>query len=223
MQVIGNIDLEGLGLARQQPEESKKGDLGQEDFLRLMITQFKNQDPFKPMENGEFLGQIAQFGTVSGIQDLQAAFSSLSESLYSDQALKTSGLVGRTVLAKGNAGVLEADGVLEGAVDVIEGTPALTVEIRDAGGQLVRRMDLGSQAPGLVSFQWDGVTDEGIVAAPGVYNVEARLAQNDGVFAAETLIAATVESVSLARAGSALTLNIAGLGQMSLSQVRQIM
>ena len=49
----------------------KKTSLGQEQFLKLMTTQMTHQDPTKPMENGDFLTQIAQFGTVSGIQDLQ--------------------------------------------------------------------------------------------------------------------------------------------------------
>ena len=37
----------------------------------LMITQFRNQDPFQPLENGEFLGQLAQFSTVSGIAEMR--------------------------------------------------------------------------------------------------------------------------------------------------------
>ena len=37
-----------------------------------MITQFKNQDPFEPMDNGEFLGQLAQFSTVNGIDSLNS-------------------------------------------------------------------------------------------------------------------------------------------------------
>ena len=52
--------------ATQGPDEQ----LGQEDFLRLMLAQLDNQDPFAPMESGEFLGQLAQFGTVSGISEM---------------------------------------------------------------------------------------------------------------------------------------------------------
>ena len=215
-------DLTNLGIATQQPS-NKNDELGQEDFLRLMITQFQNQDPFKPMENGDFLGQIAQFGTVSGIQELQGSFNSLSESLYSDQALQASGLVGRTVLARLDTGALAAGGTISGAVDVPSGTPSLQIEVVDASGQIVRRMDLGAQSAGLVSFQWDGITEGGELADPGLYTINATVASAGGAFAAETLIAAPVESVTLARAGSGLTLNLAGMGQLPLSQVRQIM
>ncbi|MDH3643713.1 MAG: flagellar hook assembly protein FlgD [Gammaproteobacteria bacterium] len=223
MQDLSSIsDLSNLGIATQQPSD-KNDELGQEDFLRLMITQFKNQDPFKPMENGDFLGQIAQFGTVSGIQELQSSFSALSESLYSDQALQASALVGRTVLARLDSGALTPGGAISGAVDVPAGTPSLKIEIVDASGQVVKHMDLGSQSAGLVSFQWDGVTDDGELADPGLYNINATVTSDGGTFAAETLIAAPVESVTLARAGSGLTLNLAGMGQLPLSQVRQIM
>jgi len=58
-------EFDNLGLTRVQEEARRE--LGQEDFLRLMITQLENQDPFKPMESGDFLGQIAQFGTVEGL------------------------------------------------------------------------------------------------------------------------------------------------------------
>ena len=70
----------GLEAARLK-ESAKTGPrdkVGQDQFLELMITQLKNQDPMKPMDNGQFLSQMAQFGTVSGINDLQKSFGSLN-------------------------------------------------------------------------------------------------------------------------------------------------
>ena len=48
------------------PEQRQTDELGQADFLKLMTTQFQNQDPFEPLDNGDFLGQLAQFSTVNG-------------------------------------------------------------------------------------------------------------------------------------------------------------
>ena len=64
--VNGSFDLSSLGLS--VPAATKKTDLGQTDFLNLMMTQLKNQDPTKPLDSGAFLGQLAQFGTVSGLR-----------------------------------------------------------------------------------------------------------------------------------------------------------
>ncbi len=79
-------------------------------FLKLMTTQMTHQDPTKPMENGQFLTQIAQFGTVSGIQDLQKSFGDFANSINSSQALQATSLVGRYVSAPGTKGVVGSRG-----------------------------------------------------------------------------------------------------------------
>ena len=101
------------------PTESGRDELGQEDFLTLMITQFRNQDPFEPMDNGDFLGQLAQFGTVNGIEQLNSSMAGLTGSIQNDQALQAASLVGRGVLAQSNAGYLPDGGQMTGAVEVI--------------------------------------------------------------------------------------------------------
>ena len=92
----------------------KKTSLGQEDFLKLMTTQMTHQDPNNPMQNGEFLSQMAQFGTVSGIQDLQKSFADFANSINSDQALQASSLVGRYVSVPTSTGILPAGGEIKG-------------------------------------------------------------------------------------------------------------
>lgn len=69
--------LQSLGLAQQSTATNtskSNSDLGQGDFLKLMVTQLNNQDPMKPMESGDFLGQMAQFSTVTGIDGLNTSF-----------------------------------------------------------------------------------------------------------------------------------------------------
>ena len=90
--------------------EPKDKSLGQDEFLELMMTQLQNQDPLNPAESGEFLSQIAQFGTVNGITELQQSFSTLASSLQSNQALQASTMVGRSVLVENNILQLGATG-----------------------------------------------------------------------------------------------------------------
>ena len=61
----------------QQAEVERTSSLGQDDFLKLLTTQLQYQDPMKPMENGEFLGQMAQFSTVTGITEMQTSMESM--------------------------------------------------------------------------------------------------------------------------------------------------
>ena len=67
-----NKILEKIGVKSNDDTSSlkKKDTLGQSDFLKLMTTQLQNQDPFSPMENGDFIAQMAQFSTVTGIAEM---------------------------------------------------------------------------------------------------------------------------------------------------------
>ena len=216
--------LSDLGLARPQtaaPDSASQGRLNQEAFLELMMTQFRNQDPFKPMENGDFLGQLAQFGTVSGIEDLQQSFGTLATSLYSDQALQSSGLIDRNVLVPREVGALGNSQPLAGAVDLPASTGSLSVQVTDASGELVRRLDLGTQDSGIVRFEWDGLDGSGARMPPGNYRLEA-ISSGAGVNEqVPVLIEARVESVTLGNAGGVL-LNLEGLGEHALADVRRI-
>lgn len=199
-----------------------RGQLAQQDFMTLMITQFRNQDPFKPMENGEFLGQLAQFSTVSGIDSLNRAFAGLSSSLQSEQALQAANLVGRNVLATKDVAYLAEAGAVDGAVDLGSSAASVQVEITDRNGELVRRLDIGAQPAGMARFTWDGRDDNGEVAPSGHYLVTARAVRGNNVESVETLIETSIESVTLGQYGEGMTLNLPGGETMPLSQVRRI-
>ena len=94
------------------------GALATEDFLALMTTQLQNQDPLKPLESGDFLGQIASFSTVSGIGELNDSFEGFAQSMQSDQALRGSALVGRSVLVPSSLGNLTAGESITGHINV---------------------------------------------------------------------------------------------------------
>jgi flagellar basal-body rod modification protein FlgD len=212
----------GLGLSTPKASSKDRSDLGQEDFMTLMIAQFRNQDPFEPMDNGDFLGQLAQFGTVSGIDQLNGAFSGLQSSISSDQALQAANLVGRTVLAETNGGYVTGGSSLAGAVELPASASNVQIEITNASGELVRRFDIGQQPAGMARFNWDGRNSAGNVVADGAYRVNARVQRGVQVESAPTLIEADIASVTLGRNGQGLTLNLAGGEQLSLAAVRQI-
>ncbi len=222
MSTISSIDPLNAYSSQSRAGNDPGSDLGQEEYLKLMITQFQNQDPFKPMENGDFLGQIAQFGTVSGISELKDSFSAVAASISSDQTLQASGLIGRTVLADVNTGRLDSKDGISGAVEVPIPTGSVTVEVRDSAGQVVRRMNLGEHSGGLSNFTWDGVTDEGVQAPSDSYTFEAKIDTSTGPEAVRVLVAAEVESVSMSPSTGALSLNFANMESLGLHQVRQI-
>jgi flagellar basal-body rod modification protein FlgD len=216
--VDSGFDLSSLGLG--VPAATKKTDLGQTDFLNLMMTELKNQDPTKPMDSGAFLGQLAQFGTVSGLQDLQTKFDTLSSSLVSNQALQAATLVGKSALVESPKATLYPGNSVYGALDIPAATSGATVEIRDASNQIVAHVELGAQPTGLANFQWDGTTDSGAQAAPGVYQMVGSYLDGTKSTAATTLVYAPVDSVVLGKDG--FTVDVTGVGEVPFSQVREI-
>ncbi len=220
-----NLDLAALGLrsasdaAAQTP---KKSELGQEDFLKLMISQFRNQDPFKPLESGEFLGQLAQFSSVAGLAELKQSFADLSASLTSNQTLQASSLLGRQVLVEGSAGYLPAQGGVTGVVDLDASAQSVMVQVTNAAGAVVQKIYLGAKQAGLSDFTWDGTTQDGARAPEGKYTLKAYTVNGADQVAVPVLTSATVESVTLGAGQKGLTLSVTGLGEIPFSSVRQI-
>jgi flagellar basal-body rod modification protein FlgD len=212
--------IDSLNLNLGVPEATRGGDLAQEDFLHLMITQLKNQDPFKPMESGEFLGQLAQFGTVQGLAGLQTSFDSLSGSLVSNQALQASTLVGRSALARSSALAISTGQPVSGAVDLPAGTSTVSVSIRDTTGQTIRVLQLGAQPGGLAAFAWDGLDDAGRLAPAGRYSFAASYFDGTESVAADTLLRAPIDSVLLGAEG--FTVELRGIGELPFTAVREI-
>jgi flagellar basal-body rod modification protein FlgD len=199
----------------------KKDQLGQTEFLELMIAQLKNQDPFKAMDPSQFLGQLAQFGTVSGIQDMQSAFGTFAESMRSAQVLEGATMVGREVLVEGEQAPLGAEGAIRGAVSIPAGATAVQLNVLDSAGQLVRRISLPT-AEGLTDFSWDGTMDNGARASAGEYAFEV-VATSAGVNESlQPMLSARVDSVTV-DTRSGLVLNTSTLGARTLNEVRRVM
>ncbi len=216
--------FESLGLGLQKDEAKPHNEMGQEDFLQLMLAQLRHQDPLKPLENGEFIGQMAQFSTVSGIQDLSNAFNQLASSLQSNRALQASSLVGRSVMVSTDKARLEPGTAVEGAADASAAASAVTVSIQDASGQTVRSFELGPQPPGTMKFVWDGLSDTGQPLPAAEYRIRVDALIDGETSALPTRIASKVESVSLDQGGAQdITLNVAGVGPVPLTDVNEIL
>ena len=215
--------VQTLGLGVTQDKKTADSELGQDEFFNLMITQLTNQDPLEPLDSSDFLTQVAQFSQLTGILDMARSVELLSSSLASTQALQASTLVGRTVSVPGTRLQIEAAGdTAGGAVVLPVASGDVRVSITTPSGARVRTIEMGALGGGETRFNWDGRTDSGEVAPPGFYSVRAE-AQLDGApVALETLVDTTVESVTLGRNASGMTLNLKGVGATSVNDVREI-
>lgn len=207
-----------MGSAATAPKKS----LGQNDFLRLMIAQVKSQDPLEPQTNGDFLSQLAQFSTNDGITKMQESIESLASSLQSNQALQASSLVGRKVLVNSNTMNLGQEGETKAAVDVPASVDNLAASIYSESGELIRTIPLGQRNAGLFEFSWDGFNQKGERVPAGKYTIKVNGLYSGKEVALKTMTAANVDSVSLGQNGEGVRLNVAGIGSVSLNDVKQI-
>jgi flagellar basal-body rod modification protein FlgD len=197
--------------------------LKQEDFFALLTEQLANQDPTKPVDNDQLVAQMTSFTTADGISQLNEKFESFASSMTSNQALQASSLIGQSVLVTGNIGYMANQG--EGMSGVIineQSSQDTQISIQNTSGEVIRTMDIGTQAAGNIQFSWDGTDSEGNLLPPGNYAVTVQ----GSIFGAETALPTAinrhVDSVSLSGSGAGVVLNLDGDVSIKLDDVIQI-
>jgi flagellar basal-body rod modification protein FlgD len=192
----------------------------QDRFMKLLVTQMKNQDPLNPMDNAQVTSQMAQLSTVSGIDKLNATLQSLMGSYQSSQSLEATSMIGHGVLVPGASLALSGGKAILG-IDLAGSVDILQVTIRDATGKQVQKINVGASDAGVQPLAWDGTTDSGATAPDGKYSFEVSATRGGQAVGATTLSFAQVTSVSTSTAG--VKLNMPGLGSVALTDVRQVM
>jgi flagellar basal-body rod modification protein FlgD len=213
----------GLGTAsKASTAASDKTQLGQSDFLTLMMTQLKCQDPSKPMESTDLLSQMAQFSTVNGIETLNKSFATLSASMSSGQVAQASQMVGRSALVPSTSVTLDPASGVAATVNLSTMVPDLSLNLYDTKGQLVRSMSIEGQGPGMVDIKWDGLSDSGDALPAGQYRLEALGSVDGETQAFETLSLKKVQGVTVDPEGGQPLLEMAGGDSIALDKVREI-
>lgn len=197
--------------------------LTQSDFLTLLTTQLTHQDPTSPTDSNAFISQMAQFSTVTGIQNLLSSFQTLSSSLTSDQSLQAANLVGKTVSVPAKSAYLTSGGSVIGDFTLASSTSNARVTVTNpTTGAVVDQFDMGAQAAGNVPFTWKGVDLKGNQVASGVYNIQVTALVNGSNTAVTTNIQSLVDSVSLGSGGSGLQVNLQNGNSVPFSKVLSI-
>jgi len=193
----------------------------QADFLKLMTAQLQAQDPTNPVDNSEFVSQMAQFSQLSATQqldtDLNTFSGNVSSAAQSMQVINSANLVGRQVMVAANSASYQGQAVSGGVNVTSPGDVVVTVS--DASGHTVRSIDLGSQSEGLARFSWDGTDDDGKPVADGTYTLSA----SSGSSALTTYVAGQVSGVGYGGDSVGTYLQVDGVGGVPLSQVAQIL
>ncbi len=194
----------------------------QEDrFLKLLVTQLKNQDPMNPMDNAQMTSQLAQMSTVSGIEKLNATLATLMQNLGASQSMEASAMIGKGVLVPGEKLALPEGKTAFGGARLGADADKVVVKISNAAGQVVQTQDMGAQKAGVLNFSWDGQTDLGAAAPAGDYSFTVEATRGSHPVAVDALQLGMVSA--LVRSGSSFLLDVAGVGRIDFKEVEQIL
>jgi flagellar basal-body rod modification protein FlgD len=198
---------------------NKNAENPQDRFLKLLVTQMKNQDPLKPLDNAEVTSQLAQISTVTGIDKLNTTLKLLSSDYEDSQSIEATGMIGRDVFVPGKSIQLEKEAAIAG-IELAQPVDELKVTILDSTGVAIRNIDLKAQPAGISTIGWDGATDSGAKAAIGDYTFEVSAKQGGKDIKVNTLSLGSVNSVSHGEQGTLL--DMGKLGLVSLSDIKQV-
>ena len=214
-----NAILDKLGVNKQEEATTKRRDqLGQADFLKLMTTQLQNQDPFAPMDNADFIAQMAQFSTVTGITDMGETLKGMSDQLQEFRIATASNLLGHSVLVPGNLARPDENGEIHGVVDLPSSASTSNIRFTNEQGEILHQVDMGAQPRGLVGFSWLDIPSE-ILESGDAIRVEAYADTGNGLEAVSPSVFADVLAATTGNGRDGVQLDVRDYGTISAAEV----
>lgn len=177
---------------------SDSSSLDKEDFLKLLVSQLQNQDPTNPLDDKEFIAQLAQFSSLEQAMETNTQLAALQTAQTTANNAQLASLVGKNVVISSSS--IQLDGtstVTPLAVNLGAASTKTTIEIVDATGTVVRTVNAGAQAAGQQSIAWDGRDDNGKLLEAGNYSITIDAKDSSGTAVTATNeISGTVEGVA---------------------------
>lgn len=228
MSVITNAINQANTEFNQALSKQKGSALDKDSFMLLLVSQFKYQDPLNPMDDKEFISQMAQFSSLEQMMNMNESMQALTEATNNQQMFNATGYIGKLVSVAGNTIGKVTDGATGEVTistfryafgdDVVKGT----LTVRDASGNTVYTEDLaGKQAGTTFEFNWSGLNGAGEVAADGVYAVSLAAFNSKGeAVLSDQVVDATVTGI--VNSDGQIMLGMDGGQLMSMANIRQV-
>ncbi len=200
MNPIGEVNYINPGIDKSDKSGQDSTKLGKNDFLNLLVTQLRFQDPLEPMKDQEFVAQLAQFSQLERLENMQNSLDTstqvnyvLSQTIANTMATT---LIGKTVIAEGSDFTLEPDRDARLSYELKADAADITITIKNSNGAVVKTMQLHDQRAGNQTINWEGRDDQGSLAAPGQYSYEVIAKTRTGeTVTVEKRVIGKVESV----------------------------
>lgn len=179
MNVIGPVVSETGGT---QTTGTKS--LGKDDFLQLMITKLRYQDPMNPMDDADFIAQLAQFSTLEQMNNIATGIAASNQwdflQMQSINNSMATGLIGKDIKATYNGVYVDATNKPQITYTTDEFVTDVEFTVRDAAGNMIATLKDSNIEPGVNSIEWDGRDNQGNRVEQGYYTIEVSATNGSG-------------------------------------------
>lgn len=187
------------------------------NFLNLLLTQLKNQDPSSPMDSNSFTTELVQFSSVEQQITTNSSLTSLIQATQGSEVIQATGVVGKSVTVASSQIALQ-DGA--GQLNFTTGSAEpVDITITNSSGVKVREVSATSNA-GTNTFAWDGKDNSGTTVADGAYNVAIN-GTNSGGTTAAVPFTVTGKATGVTNTNGAVTLQLGALS-VDFSKVQSV-
>jgi len=176
--------------------------VGKDEFLKMMVTQLKNQDPLNPLDGTDFTAQLAQFSSLEQLVNMNDQLQNIGLYQSALNNAESVNLIGKDITAEGDT--IKADGSsVDLMYDLSGNAQNVTINIYDEGGNFVDTLESGGQNEGNNSVAWDCSS-----IASGNYTFTVSAVNDNGdVITANTLITGGVMGVTFKEGFPYLSVN----------------
>ncbi|MDR2056098.1 MAG: flagellar hook assembly protein FlgD [Desulfovibrio sp.] len=208
--------------------QTKGSVLDKDSFLLLLVTQFKYQDPLDPMDDKEFIAQMAQFSSLEQLMNLNTGMEGLTEATNNQQMINATSYIGKQVTVSGSS-IGKVTDAATGAATITrfryapqDTVASGSIAVYDQSNNIVYTESVGSKSAGTTyEFIWNGTNNAGQTVADGVYTVGLSLLNAKGeAVLSDQVVDATVTGV--VNDGGVVYLGLEGGQLMPLANVRQV-
>ncbi len=160
--------------------ESPLKELDKNAFLQLLVAELQNQNPLEPMNNQDFINQMAQFTTMEQMNNMSTSLQNFLETMKSTSKIEAASAVGKYAVVEVNDIVLEK-GKATNVLFSVETPGNVEITIKDEDGKMVLTEEIGYLEEGLHSYVWGGRDKAGTLKPDGAYTYELSVTDNKGV------------------------------------------
>jgi flagellar basal-body rod modification protein FlgD len=214
------IDATGMSGLTSSSTQASRTQLDRDQFLTLLVTQLRNQDPLSPLQPHEFAAQLAQFTSVEQLTNLNEAMAMQTQTIQLGHLLSeatfSASLIGRQVVVDGNQVEIPADGA--GKVR-FEPSAAGAAELRllDDKGNEVAKRSLGPVGKGRQTIT---LPDD---LPPGTYHYEIKVTgADDKAVPVKTFTLGSVDAVYFRAGGIILRMGDIEVSMDGLSEIEPV-